>query len=168
MLRSYWHSRGPDPAAELDRRLPEGANVLDLPRLLRPSCNMGLHAMCSPWSGLDVLAEAAVHHAFEGLQPAPAEPRSLHAATLPPKVVKKLLSLEFVEMNELRADIWSDDPAPTEGGHTPPAPGQATHYEHPHMDSVLRTYGGSTITVPREGSRALGLPNNNSTCSPRQ
>ena len=119
---------------------------MDLPRLLRPACNTGPHAMCSPWSprpaarstylypqrgsksGLDVLAEAAVHHAFEGFQPAPVEPRSLHAlgpynptATLPPKVVKKLLSLEFVEMNELRADIWPDDPR---GGHTPRRPGK--------------------------------------------
>ena len=29
------------------------------------------------------------------------------AATLPPNVVKRILALEFVEMSELRGDIWS-------------------------------------------------------------
>ena len=38
------------------------------------------------------------------------------AATLPPKMVKKILALEFVEMAELRADIWPDDTNPIEGG----------------------------------------------------
>ena len=39
------------------------------------------------------------------------------AASLPPKVVKKVLDLEFVEMTELRADIWVDEPqAPEVGG----------------------------------------------------
>lgn len=31
------------------------------------------------------------------------------AASLPPKVVKKILDLEFVEMSELTADIWVED-----------------------------------------------------------
>ena len=43
------------------------------------------------------------------------------AATLPPKVVKKILVLEFVEMAELRADIWS---APSESAATPRRPGK--------------------------------------------
>jgi hypothetical protein len=86
-------------------------------------------------SGLDVLSEAALHRAIERLQPTQAESFSLHArgsynsaACLPPKVVKKLLSLEFVEMNELLADIiWPDDPTPTTGGHTPWRPGKQPH-----------------------------------------
>ena len=50
------------------------------------------------------------------------EPLDLHkagpynpAAALPPKVVKKILNLEFVEMADVRADIWPDDPGPHEG-----------------------------------------------------
>ena len=39
------------------------------------------------------------------------------AAALPPKVVKRVLALEFVEMSELRADIWPDEPPATDGGH---------------------------------------------------
>lgn len=31
------------------------------------------------------------------------------AASLSPRIVKKILALEFVEMDELRGDIWSDD-----------------------------------------------------------
>ena len=31
------------------------------------------------------------------------------AAALPPRVVKRILALEFTEMSELRADIWPDD-----------------------------------------------------------
>ena len=33
------------------------------------------------------------------------------AASLPPKVVKKVLGLEFVEMAELKADVWVDEPS---------------------------------------------------------
>ena len=38
------------------------------------------------------------------------------AAALPPKVVKKVLDLEFVEMSELRADIWAEDQVGAESG----------------------------------------------------
>jgi hypothetical protein len=38
------------------------------------------------------------------------------ASALPPKVVKKVLALEFVEMTELRADIWAEEPPPSEHG----------------------------------------------------
>ena len=31
------------------------------------------------------------------------------AAASPPKVLKKVLELEFVEMSELKADIWSEE-----------------------------------------------------------
>ena len=41
----------------------------------------------------------------------------------PPKMVKRFLALEFVEMSELRADVWPDDPAPTDSSHTPRRPG---------------------------------------------
>ena len=37
------------------------------------------------------------------------------AAPLPPKVVRRILALEFIEMAELRADIWPDEPGPHEG-----------------------------------------------------
>jgi hypothetical protein len=33
------------------------------------------------------------------------------AASLPPKVAKKVLGLEFVEMAELKADVWVDEPS---------------------------------------------------------
>ena len=84
-------------------------------------------------SGLDVLATAALSQSgAPGVQPTPRiqplqsglEP--LHspgpynaAAALPQKVVKRILSLEFVEMSELRADVWPEDPSPSE---TPNAP----------------------------------------------
>ena len=109
-----------------DGRHPSSADHAQLPNIPTFTPSGGRN------SGLDVLAEAAVNHVFEGLQPAPAESRSFHAlgpynpaATLLPKVVKKLLSLEFVEVNKLRADIWPDDPAPTEGA-TPPG-ARASH-----------------------------------------
>ena len=41
------------------------------------------------------------------------------AASLPPKTVKKILNLEFVEMSELRADMWVEEPLVAEGGHPP-------------------------------------------------
>ena len=44
------------------------------------------------------------------------------AAALPPKVAKKVLALEFVEMSELRADIWPDDTVPTESSPGPRRP----------------------------------------------
>ena len=46
------------------------------------------------------------------------------APALPPKVVKRILSLEFVEMSELRADIWPDDPSTAEMPHGPRRPGK--------------------------------------------
>ena len=92
--------------------------------------------------GLDVLAAAALSQLgtqgtlpatgtdSQGSQPADGTPQ-LHApgpynpaAALPPKMVKRLLALEFVEMSELRADVWPDDPAPTDSSHTPRRPGR--------------------------------------------
>ena len=37
------------------------------------------------------------------------------AASLPPKVVKRILGLEFVKMAKLRGDIWSDDSTANDG-----------------------------------------------------
>ena len=69
----------------------------------------------TPASGLDALTTVTDHPPKAGDQPR-APQGSLHrpgpynpAATLPPKVVRKILALEFVEMSELRGDIWPDD-----------------------------------------------------------
>ena len=68
-------------------------------------------------SGLDILAAAAASNrvgsgvttpwpiAAPLTSPGPYNP----AASLSPKVVKKILDLEFIEMSELRGDIWVDD-----------------------------------------------------------
>ena len=48
-----------------------------------------------------------------------ARPWSVQSAVLPPKVVKKNLALEFVEMSELRADVWPEDLAPADTPSTP-------------------------------------------------
>ena len=40
------------------------------------------------------------------------------AASLPPKTVK-ILNLEFVEMSELRVDMWVEEPLVAEGSHPP-------------------------------------------------
>ena len=41
------------------------------------------------------------------------------AAALPPRIVKKILALEFVEMADLRADVWPDEPTQNETQNTP-------------------------------------------------
>ena len=71
----------------------------------------------TPTSGLDLLATAVGQSGSMALKKTePSEPVSLSmagpynpAAALPPKVVKKVLDLEFVEISELKADIWSDE-----------------------------------------------------------
>ena len=67
-------------------------------------------------SGLDVLAVATADHLPQSGDPPNNAHGSLHsqgpynpAASLPPKVVNKILAFEFVEMSELRGDIWPDD-----------------------------------------------------------
>ena len=68
-------------------------------------------------SGLELLA-AAASTAHSGVpkpqqdqlalgltKPGPYNP----AASLPPRIVKKIINLEFVEMSDLAADIWVDD-----------------------------------------------------------
>ena len=74
-------------------------------------------------AGLNVMAAAALSQTTpQGVQtsdsaPAGAGTAYLHvpgpynpAAALPPKVVKKILPLEFVKMSEPRADVWPEDP----------------------------------------------------------
>ena len=82
-------------------------------------------------SGLGVLAAAAAaserHDGRSGdSDPAPPVSAALQAAgpynpasTLPPKVVKRILALEFVEMSELRGDIWSEDATASDHNVTP-------------------------------------------------
>ena len=80
-------------------------------------------------SGLDLLAAAAVQDPKSG-SPSTDPLRRLHApgpynpaAILAPKAVKKTLTLEFVEMSELRGDVWPDDtPADTPAQRRPAKP----------------------------------------------
>ena len=93
-----------------------------------------------PSPGLDLLAAAASDHSSAGTSGsgAPAIPRlALHstgpynaAASLPPKAVKKIMSLEFVEMSELQGDIWSDDVTSSDAS---PAPRRQSK---PPVDSI--------------------------------
>ena len=82
-------------------------------------------------SGLGILAAAtATSKRHDGRSrdsdPAPPVSAALHAAgpynpasTLPPKVVKRILALEFVEMSELRGDIWPKDSTASDPHVTP-------------------------------------------------
>ena len=82
------------------------------------------------------------------------------AAVLPPKVVKKILDLEFVEMAELKADIWVDDtPARDRGqaarrGHgKPPVTDIKLWLEcFARMAAILAT------RFPERGAGAVGVP----------
>jgi hypothetical protein len=76
-------------------------------------------------TGLDLLAAAVTAPQTEGGSRTPGQltpPVTLAgpynpAASQPPKVVRKILNLEFVEMSELTADIWVDEPLSTDTGH---------------------------------------------------
>ena len=93
-------------------------------------------------SGLDVLAAAAVaskrHDGKSGdSDPAPPVSAALHAAgpynptsTLTPKVVKRILALEFMEMSELRGDIWPKDSTASDPHVTP------RHSAKPQVKSI--------------------------------
>ena len=69
------------------------------------------------------------------------------AAALPRKVVKRILALEFVEMADLRADIWLDDTNPQDGSSQPrrqpvkpPVNDISVWLEcYAHMEAVLTT-----------------------------
>ena len=75
-------------------------------------------------SGLELLAAVAASDVgTQDKQVAlTTEPATLHtmgpynpAAALPPKVVKRILALVFVEMADLKADIWPEHPSPQDG-----------------------------------------------------
>ena len=78
-------------------------------------------------SGLDLLAVAAASMSAGSAIPLSGQAGTAAALSLPepynpavalpPKVVKKVLDLEFVEMSELRGDIWMEDTAPTDSMH---------------------------------------------------
>ena len=78
-------------------------------------------------SGLDLLASAAGVSGEGAGKTTPSGAESSlgkagpynPAAALPPRVVKKILDLEFVEMAELSADIWVEELPPSDTGLTP-------------------------------------------------
>ena len=112
-------------------------------------------------SGLDVLAAAAANHLPKsGDLPSNAR-GSLHsqgpynmAASLPPEVLKKILAFEFVQMSELRGNIWPDDS--TTDATTP------GHLYQVQAVVLCENGGRFSIASSREGPRTLGLPINNS------
>ena len=109
------------PAGHHTRELGDMPDPAELPTL--PTFTPA-GALTTP---LDILADAALGKttsmgSHDGADDSAGAIRSLHsagpynpAAALPPKVVKKILALEFVEMAELRADIWPEDSSSTEG-----------------------------------------------------
>ena len=117
--------------------------------------------------GFDLLAAAASTNHPAGAEPTP-QPARLHtkgpfnpAASLPPKTVKKVLNLKFVEMAELRGDMWIEDPPAGEATQAARCP-QASCYGHQTLVGVLFPDGGHPgDPLPRKGPRALGLPNDN-------
>ena len=50
----------------------------------------------------------------------------------PPKLVKKILDLKFVEMRELLPEAWPDDPQTT-----PDLSGQQRHVHHPPITNII-------------------------------
>ena len=98
-------------------------------------------------SGDSYLVSAALHAAR------PYNP----AATLTPKVVKRILTLEFMETSELRGDIWFEDSTATDP-HT--APRRSVKPPVISIKMWLECYTGmaSVDTFPGESPRTLGLP----------
>ena len=74
------------------------------------------------FSGLDLLAVAAASANGGPGAPPPGQVAATlsamgpynPAASLPPRIAKKVLDLEFVEMSELRGDIWLEDGGPSD------------------------------------------------------
>ena len=78
----------------------------------------------TPASGLDLLVAAATSSAANVSDTATAQVSLLPtegpynpAAALPPKIAKKILNLEFVEMAELQTDIWVEEPPAAKQNH---------------------------------------------------
>ena len=109
-FRPYPITPPPFPAGRSER-LGDQPNPAILPPLPTFTPTGGL--LLSP--GLDALGADGSEQQPKGI-PNSDPQGSLHssgpynpASSLPPKMVKKILSLEFVEMSELRGDIWPDD-----------------------------------------------------------
>ena len=82
--------------------------------------------------------------------------------------MKKILALEFVEMSELRADVWSEDPTPADTASTPSSSRAAVCHQHQDMDGVLRpTSGGASNPIPRKRARVVGITVHHSERSPQ-
>ena len=101
----------PPPLPCRPLRLGDQPDPANLPPLLTFTPTGG--PLLSP--GLDALGADGSEQQPKGI-PNSDPQGSLHssgpynpASSLPPKTVKKILSLEFVEMSELRGDIWPDD-----------------------------------------------------------
>ena len=103
----------------------------------------------TPASGLELLAASASGQPPVGgttptLGDSAGTPSSLHGAgpfnpagTLHPKVVKRVLNLEFVEMSELQADIWPEETTGSESSNPSRNWREAADYECPYMAGVL-------------------------------
>ena len=75
--------------------------------------------------------------------------QSRATAIVPPKVVKKLLALEFVEMSDLWADIWPEEPVSSDTGIAPRRPSKPPVTT---FCSWLEFYGHrSHLQIPGEG-----------------
>ena len=73
------------------------------------------------------------------------------AASLPPRIVKKILDLEFVEMSEVSADA---DPAPIPGRPPPSRPPITT------LSQWLERFSLMAATLPGKSARAVCLSGN--------
>ena len=122
-------------------------------------------------TGLDVLASAALS-ANPGNDLAPPTSTGLAtpkdklagphtpgpynpAASLPPKVVKKILALEFVEMAELRADVWPEDTSPAD---SPTAPRRSSRPPVTKIKTWLECYARlAAVLVTRFPEKAPEL-----------
>ena len=99
----------PDPAQlpplPIFQAAPASLSGLDLLAVAAASTRAG--------SAIPLAGQASATAAAALSLPGPYNP----AAALPRKVVKKVLDLEFLEMSELRGDIWMEDIAPTDSMH---------------------------------------------------
>ena len=106
------------PPIRLLGMLPNPAQLPLLPTfVLAPSSSSGLDLLAAAAAG-----EMLTHSKQPTLPILPILPANSYAAgpynpaaVLLPKLVKQILALEFIEMSELRVDIWPDDTSPQEG-----------------------------------------------------
>eukprot|EP00731_Ephydatia_muelleri_P016891 Em0009g1315a len=84
------------------------------------------------------------------------------AAALPPKLARRIVDLEFVEMSDLLPDSWQEETETLVVFDTQLNPRRlgrkAAIQDNIAMGRVLLKDGGSPLgKVPREGTRAMGL-----------